>query len=158
MQHLESKFQVHTTDALGSSSFVEGMTASIQFIGGAYITPVRSLQLRNRNGPSRGRDDWCSVISPKAIKRVALFTTKTFMEVVGAVHTIYTVRLPRYKVSASIGTYASSMRATNVILDNGSGCIIIRRSGLHLGLQRYECSDYKISPEKNDNGNPPRIP
>lgn len=80
-------------------------------------------------------------------------TTNYPLKVVFRAHTTYPLRLPQHMVSASIRTSPSSMLATTVILNSGSGFNIIRRSALRLGLQRHACLDYKFSPVGDANRN-----
>lgn len=56
--------------------------------------------------------------------------TNNPLEVMDRAHTIFTLRLPQYLVSAFIGTSPNFMRATTVLLDIGSKFSIICRLAL----------------------------
>lgn len=113
----------------------------------------RVKNLRNSHSrPSR--------VNPRLVKEILMLsiTVKSsrpnnLLPVVYQVRTIYTPRLPHYMVSASIGAFPTSMRAKTIMLDGGSGCIIVFRSELLLGWHRPMYLEYEIPPVGHTNQN-----
>lgn len=81
------------------------------------------------------------------------FTANNPLKVVNRVHTIYTLRLPHYKVSISIGICLSFLRFAMAKLDAGSRYNIVCFSMFLLDSQRHVCPDYGIHPVEDANGN-----
>lgn len=79
--------------------------------------------------------------------------TSNFLEVTDRVHFIYTLRLPPYMLSISIGTSSSFMLTTTVISDTDAEYNTSHHSVLVLGWQRYMCVDYEIALVEDVNGN-----
>lgn len=71
-------------------------------------------------------------------------STSSPLKVANDVHTVYTLSLPQYTVSVSIGTTLSFLQATKIILDTGCKYDDFCRSMLPLGRQRHVSLDQKM--------------
>lgn len=99
-------------------------------------------------------------LNPKLMNRIFMLpnnidlcTANTHREVVGRVHSIYTLRLPHYLESACIVNSPSFMLVTTVILETAPGWNIICRSALPLDWPRQVFLYYKFLPMRDANKN-----